>query len=191
MKNKEFWGLMFNPFTKIAGWEALGLGLAINILAAFIGIYSRTVFDGAFDVHLVPQADLIKSFSYMGISLFSLILTMTILAFVISQSFRIVDIIGTLLLSRAPLILIALAGFFTQAPDIKAIVANPAALFTSVSFIAVMILIVPVIIWSVMLQYNAMKVSCGVKGNKLIVGFIIALFAAEVLSKITLIYFLN
>lgn len=191
MKNKEFWGLMFNPFIKIAGWEALGLGLAVNILAAFIGVYSRTVFDGAFDIHLVNWTNFIRSFSYLGIGLFSLIFAMTIMVFVISRNFRIVDVVGTILLARAPFILAALAGFLTHAPDAKAIMANPAILFTSLSFIAVMLLIVPVALWSIVLQYNAMKVSSGVKGSKLIAGFIIALFAAEVLSKITIFNFIN
>ncbi|MDP4188647.1 MAG: hypothetical protein Q8910_14510 [Bacteroidota bacterium] len=191
MKNKEFWGLMFNPFIKIAGWEALGLGLAINIIAAFIGVYSRTVFDGAFDVHLVAGTNFISSFAYLGIGLLSLIFTLTIMAFVISRNFRIVDVVGTILLARAPLILVSLAGFLTHAPDAKVIMANPAVLFTSVSFIVVMILIVPVALWSIALQYNAIKVSCGVKGSKLIAGCIIALFAAEVLSKIIIFYFIK
>ncbi|MDP4274623.1 MAG: hypothetical protein Q8907_10125 [Bacteroidota bacterium] len=191
MKNKEFWGLMFNPFIKIAGWEALGLGLAINIIAAFIGVYSRTVFDGAFDVHLVAGTNFISSFAYLGIGLLSLIFTLTIMAFVISRNFRIVDVVGTILLARAPLILVSLAGFLTHAPDAKVIMANPAVLFTSVSFIVVMILIVPVALWSIALQYNAIKVSCGVKGSKLIAGCIIALFAAEVLSTIIIFYFIK
>ena len=32
MKSNEFWGLLINPFRKVAGWQAFGLGLV------FVGV---------------------------------------------------------------------------------------------------------------------------------------------------------
>jgi hypothetical protein len=43
---------------------------------------------------------------------------------------------------------------------------------------------VPVIVWYIALMYNGLKVSTGVNGSKLIIGFILGLLVAEIISKL-------
>ncbi|MFM2293100.1 MAG: hypothetical protein RIS29_2913 [Bacteroidota bacterium] len=191
MRNKEIFKLIFNPFHKIAGWEALGLGGVTAIATALIGRFSNAVTDGALDLHLVQQTTFTHTAMFTGISFFSLIVCMTIAAFAISKSFRIVDIAGTISLAKTPILLAVLLGFFTTVPDQKAIIENPIILLTSATFIVVTLLIIPITIWSIALMFNAFKVSTGSKGSKLTIGFIAALLLAEIVSKIMIHYLIK
>lgn len=113
MKSKSIFGLLMNPFTRIAGWQAFGLGL----------------------------------------------------------------------------IFILLMGFFPTAPDMSGIFKDPYVILQSASFVIMMVLSLPVMVWSIMLIYKALKVSCDLKGSTLTLAFIIGLFVSEIIVKI-LIHFL-
>lgn len=184
MKNKDFWGLMLNPFTRIAGLQAFGLGLVFVILMGIIGTYGNVSFDGAIDMHLAKQMTFTYSFSLLAIDITCVVLVMWIAGLIISKNFRFVDILGTMTLAKAPFITLAIVGYFTKTPDLNLISTNPYAIFNSVSFIALMVLSLPVIIWNIVLMINAFKISCDVKGSKLTVAFIIGLLIAEIISKV-------
>lgn len=184
MKNKDFWGLMLNPFTRIAGLQAFGLGLVFVVLMGIIGTYGNVSFDGAIDMHLAKQMTFTYSFSLLAIDITCVVLVMWIAGLIISKNFRFVDILGTMTLAKAPFILLAIAGFFTKAPDMAEVMKNPMVILSSASFLALIIFTVPVLIWSIALMYNALKISCGVEGSKLTVAFIIAILVSEAISKI-------
>ena len=184
MKSKEIFSLMINPFTRIAGWQAFGLGLVIVVLTGIIGTFSNTAFDGVIDMHLTQKLTFVHSFGFLCIDIVSLVLVMTITGFIISKGFRIIDILGTMTLAKAPYLILAIAGYFTVSPDINEIMKNPLIVFQSVSFVILTLLSIPVTIWGITLLYNALKISCGVKGSKLTIAFIIALLVSEIISKI-------
>jgi hypothetical protein len=184
MKSKDIFSLMINPFSRIAGWQAFGLGLVIVIATGIIGTFSNVAFDGVIDMHLTQNLTFVHSFEFLAIDIVSLVLVMTITGFIISKGFRIIDILGTMTLAKAPYIFLAIAGYFTVSPDIKEIIKNPFIVFQSVSFIILTLLTIPVTIWAITLFYNGFKTSCGVKGGKLIVASIIALLISEIISKI-------
>lgn len=184
MKSNQITTLIFNPFTRIAGWEALALGLFFVSVSALLGTYSRIVTDGVMDIHLVNSLELSRSFIITSISLLSLIVCMTLVAYLISGNFRIIDVAGTLTLSKAPVLIAVIAGFFTHVPDQKTIISNPTVVFQSTSFIVVSMIIIPIAIWMIALTFNALKESTGTKGNKLIIGFIVGLVVAEIISKV-------
>ena len=175
---------MLNPFTRIAGWQAFGIGLVFVLITGITGTFSNVAFDGVIDMHLVQKLTVAQSFQFLTIDLISVVAIMTLTGFIISKGFRIIDILGTLTLSRAPLIIFAIAGFFTISPDKNEILKNPYIIFQSVSFIIVSILSIPVLIWNIILMFNALKISCGIKGNKLGIAFTIAILVSEIISKI-------
>ena len=191
MKSKDIFSLILNPFTRIAGWQAFGVGLMFVILTGIICTFSKVAFDGVIDMHLVKRLTLLQSFEFLAIDLISLVTIMTATGFIISKSFRIIDILGTMTLSRSPLLILAIAGYFTISPDINEIIRDPILVFQSVSFIIIILLSIPVTIWSIILMFNALKVSCGINGNKLGSAFIIALLVAEVISKILIFNFIR
>lgn len=184
MNNNKFLMLLIQPFTHIAGWQAFALGLAFTALMGVTGTWSKVYFDGVLDMHLTQHASLSTSFMYLCVNTASLVLTMYLASLIIGKNIRFIDILGTMTLAKAPYLLLAIAGFFTQSPDMNEIMSHPELLFKSTSFIIVTLVSIPVIVWSVTLMYNALKISSGAKGTKLTTAFIIALLCAEILSKI-------
>ena len=86
-----------------------------------------------------------------------------------------IDVAGTMALSCAPLLLIALFGFLPFFP-------KDTADFFRLFIFGLMCL--PPMIWTVALMYRAYSVSCNMKGTRGVLSFTGALIAAEVLSLI-------
>ncbi|MDL2241036.1 hypothetical protein LJC69_05370 [Bacteroidales bacterium OttesenSCG-928-K22] len=196
MTRKEIFKLIFvNPFEKIAGWQALGLGLIFMILTAVVGSCNGSYYDGALDMHASGKAyPLWIAFAMLGIDLASIIIMFLIAGLIFSRNFRVVDVIGTTVLAKAPTLLLGISGF-VPAPDFvetltenpEAFINNPNMIFSSVSFIVVAILMIPVLVWTIALFYNAFKVSLNIRKNNTII-FILAVIFAEVISKILINY---
>ncbi|VBB46755.1 conserved membrane hypothetical protein [uncultured Paludibacter sp.] len=183
MKNK--WNLLWNPFTRIAGWQAFIIGLVVVIATGVIGTYGNLVFNGAIDAHFSDMdISFCKSFLMLGIDLISVVLVMYIVGLTIAKGFRFVDILGTMTLSRAPLLLLAIMALFTHQPALSEVMKNPLIIFSYLSFIVFLILSLPVMVWFIALMYNALKISTGIKGSKLILGFILGIIMSEIISKI-------
>lgn len=184
MKTNEFGSLIFNPFKRIAGWEAFGIGLVIVVLTTFTGNFAGIYFDGVIDMHFAENFDSLKSWLMIPVNIISISVIMWLAGITVSKNFRFIDILGTMTLSRAPFLLIALASFFVKVPDLSGIMQDPFVIFDSISFIIILIFTFPIIIWSVTLMYNAYKISTGASGQKLSISFIFGLIIAEIISKI-------
>ena len=184
MKTNELGSLIFNPFKRIAGWEAFGIGLVIAVLTTFTGNFAGIYFDGVIDMHFAENFDSLKSWLMIPVNIISISVIMWLAGITVSKNFRFIDILGTMTLSRAPFLLIALASFFVKVPDLSGIMQDPFVIFDSISFIIILILTFPIIIWSVTLMYNAYKISTGASGQKLSISFIFGLIIAEIISKI-------
>lgn len=185
MKTNSIWSLLINPFTRIAGWQAFAAGFVISVLSVWISSVNGTYFDGVIDFHYGGENySLLKLFGILAIDIFSITAVMSLSGFIISKSFRLIDILGTMTFSRIPYLLLAVFSLFVKSPDLNEILHNPLSVFNNIGFVLVMILSLPVLVWYIALMYNALKVSCDVKGMKLNVVFIVAVIVAEVLSKI-------
>ncbi|MDY9917319.1 MAG: hypothetical protein U2P89_00410 [Proteiniphilum sp.] len=73
MRNKFTWNLLFNPFTKIAGWQAFALGMLFVLLTGVIGTYAGVAFDGAIDSHITEYLSLKDSFLFLVIAVVSVV----------------------------------------------------------------------------------------------------------------------
>jgi len=186
---KQVFEWLINPFTRIAGWQAFGVGLLFIALMGILGSYSSIAFDGVADMHMI-KISLSQSFVYLAIDLVCLVGVMYVTGLIVSEGFRFIDILGTMTLAKAPGLLLAIGGFFTSVPDLSELYKDPYVLFQSASFVVLIVLSLPVMAWCITLMYNGLKVSCGIKGRKLTVAFLIALLVSEVLSKV-LIYLID
>jgi len=167
---------LFNPFIYIAGLKALLIGFMFMTVTLVISYYSKTHFDGAIDAHIGLKAPISLYALEQVIAWGSVVLTCFIVARVISKStIRFIDIAGTMALSRAPMLLVAIIGFMPVLHNTK-----PGQLGSAVLVIG-LIMIIPVI-WMITLMFNAFKTSANIKGTRVIVGFITALLVAEILS---------
>lgn len=177
---------LFNPFKRIAGIEAFIIGLTIAAVAAVIGSFSGVVFDGIIDVHFDKQLTLSKSLICSGIDIVILVLFMYLAGLIVAKGFRFVDMLGTMTLSRAPFILLAIAGFIASPPDLQEIYRNPFIILESKGFVVMMLLTIPVIFWVIILMYRAFTITTGVNNTKSLLAFIGAFFLAELISKLVI-----
>ena len=185
MKSKSIFSLLMNPFNRIAGWQAFGLGLLFILLMGFVGAGNGIAFDGVFDMHMY-EITVQQSFLYLAVDLVCLVLVMWVIGLIVSKNFRFIDILGTMTLAKAPFLLLAIFGYFTTAPAMNAIMKDPYVILQSPSFVIMMALSLPVMAWSIVLIYKALKVSCDLKGSTLTVAFIIGLFVSEIIAKIVI-----
>ena len=174
--------LLINPFERIAGWQALGIGVFIMALTAVLGKVNDVAFDGALDVHAV-QHGFAAAFAMQAVNLTVLFLTMWLAGVCFSKSkIRIVDVAGTMALARVPMFLLVIICFLPIVPvDVLSI--PRMAVFGLVTIIT--------IIWTITLMYNAYTTSCHIKGSRGVVSFIGALLVAEVISKCIFIFVLS
>ena len=167
---------LFNPFIYIAGLKALVIGFAFMTITLILSFYSRMHFDGAIDAHIGTEAPFYWFVLEQLIAWGSIVIAFLIAGLILSKSnFRFIDIAGTVAFSRAPMLLIAVMGFLPELHALKPGHINNAVI--AVGFI----LLLP-IIWMIALLFNGFKTSLNIKDTKAIVGFIIALVLAEILS---------
>jgi hypothetical protein len=174
---------IYNPFERIAGWQALFMGVALMALTAVAGKINHVAFDGILDVHAGATFSFTASFAMQAVNFPVLFLTMWLAGVCFSKSrLRTVDVAGTMALARAPMLLLAMICFLPVAP---------ASLFDIPRVIAFLLISIPFIIWMIALMYNAYTVSCHLKGVRAVVSFIGALLVAEIASKLIFIFLLG
>jgi hypothetical protein len=176
------------------------LGVVVIVIAGFLGWVSNAHFDGVLDLHIGAEAP-IWFFIAEGLIDWCCMSLAMILAgvIVVRRRFRIVDVIGTQALARYPSLLSV--AVLLPAPVregfnrvIEFAISKSAQGSTPVDiggmdvlFMGVVMLVtLLVIVWMVALMYRGYAVSCGTRGGKGIVSFIIGIIAAEILSKVVI-----
>ena len=193
--------LIFNPFTKIAGTKALIIGLSIIILSALLCYPTNTHFDGVLDIHFSGANNiyihLIEGITNLISIVFIFSLTVLI---IVGAKFRFIDLLGTMSLSRAPLIIIPIFSLILPLQKMNdyftytySKIGTPVEIgyWDIISFIVFSLIIIFVIIWTITLMYNAFRICMNVKGAKAVASFVTGLLLAEVLSKVVFYYFIN
>lgn len=186
---------LYNPFEYIAGYKALFIGLAVMILATWIGTLNGSHFDGTFDMHVGMRSVASLYFIETFVSWFLTALIFYITGLILSGSrIRIVDVFGTMAFARIPLILSVFVGFLPVMQQIGQLdPADPQGSIKNLISILPMLMLASTplivsIIWTITLMFNAYKVSCNLKGAKLIASFIVALFISEAATKLIIFY---
>ena len=166
---------LINPFERIAGWQALSIGLVVIFFTALAGSCNNIYFNGVLDIrpyhHSFVEALLNQIVNITTISL-AMWLGALLSRSLSIRTGRFIDVAGTLALSRVPYLFFALLSFipaFVTGFTYQVIAWAVAALLS---------------IWAVALMYQACRVSCGFKGNKGIIVFIISLIVSEAISLI-------
>ena len=175
--------LMINPFERIAGWQALGIGVVVMALTAVVGKINHITFLGSVYVDPITTFSFPVAFAIQIINYLLLFLIMWIAGLCFSKSkLRAVDVAGTMALTRIPMLLLSIVFFLPIAP------ASP---YDITRWIVVCLICVPFMIWMVALMYNAYSVSCNMKGSKAIISFIGALIVAEIVIRVVLFFLIT
>ena len=100
---------LFNPFIRVAGGQALTVGIGVILVTAVVASVSRVRLDGLLDLHTVQNVSLMFSIveGLVNWLVISVLLTAAALAFA-SSTVRLIDIAGTQALARAPQLLAVL-----------------------------------------------------------------------------------
>ena len=178
---------IFNPFEKIAGEKALLIGTFFMLLGSVLAGLTNARFDGVLDLHFTDHSDFTTALIDQLINIACLGIIFYITARISgAHHTRLIDIFGTFLLAKAPyaiLPLLNLGGNMYSAGN--ALVSGDDISTSQWSvFILFTIALILFVIWSITIMVNAYRVSTNLRGNKMVIGFIFALIAAEVVSKV-------
>ncbi|MDR1370443.1 MAG: hypothetical protein LBJ72_10040 [Dysgonamonadaceae bacterium] len=200
MKMKgTIWSYLFKPFRYIAGKESLFVGIGVLLMLSVLGYLTNTNYDGVLDMHYGCETERLP---YGVHALFELIAWFSLVAVLYpvakifsSSSVRPVDMAGTLAMARFPLVFGALLGLNpglhtictkgislvdeeTIASIVQVIEANRS------SFLWAGLFSIPLIIWYIVLLYNAYSVSANLKGERGGWSFAMGLIISEILAQI-------
>ena len=165
-----------NPFYRIAGYTSLIIGFTGFLLLTWLAFKTGTHFNGVLIIDFAKDSDywiyLTENFSnWIFISVF-----MYISGFILSKSkIRAIDVFGTVLLSRVPLII---------TPLIRLIPLFESFVIRSWQMYFVLAVYYISLIWTIALLYNAFKISCNLKNEQLIMAFIISMILSEISTNI-------
>jgi len=174
---------LVNPFERIAGWQALFIGLTVMALTTVIGKINQIAFVRVLYIGFGATIDYSTAFAMQAANFLILFLMMWLAGICFSKSkIRVIDVAGTIALAHAPLLLLTMVCFL---PVI------PANLYDTSRWVVWGLITIPFIIWMVALMYNAYTVSCHLKGGKAIISFIGALLTAVIVSYFVSIFLLG
>ena len=187
---------LFNPFSFVAGYQALLLGLGIMLISAFIGFLGNTHFDGVLDVHKGLEAPLWLFLAEGIIDWLTIAMPLFFFGLLVSSSsLRMIDVFGTQALARWPYIVTSVVMLPEANQRVGAYIIfrlTSTAASVTIDYMDMLIFIFAIIVgifmsvWMVALMYRAYVVSCNIKGARAIVTFIVSLIGAEVLSKLSI-----
>ena len=187
---KNNWYFLINPFTKIAGWKAFGIGIVIVIATVLVGYLNGICFPGLISIKSVPDLTLGNAFLLQSVGLLSTVIIMYIAGLIFAKNVRFQDILGTTTLSRAPLLLLSPFGFMVEHIDPRAMLQSAMdgtfSLMDIKGMLVFGLLCMLFAVWVIALLYNAFRVSTNIKGGKSVGIFIAVILLSEVLANIAL-----
>lgn len=174
------WRLALNPFERFGGGAAAAAGLAVaalNVALTRLGVR----FDGFLDLHAAPAVISYRTALLEQVVAWPLpALLFWTYARLLRRRVRLIDFLGVIGLSRAPIALAAVA-LGLLAPRL------PAGVPAFTPELAVIAIVGTVcLVWSLALLVRGFRNASGLRGAPLITGLIGLVLLSEILSKVAL-----
>ncbi|WP_437898560.1 YIP1 family protein [Sorangium sp. So ce124] len=174
------WRLALNPFERFGGGAAAAAGLAVaalNVALTRLGVR----FDGFLDLHAAPAVISYRTALLEQVVAWPLpALLFWTYARLLRRRVRLIDFLGVIGLSRAPIALAAVA-LGLLAPRL------PAGVPAFTPELAVIAIVGTVcLVWSLALLVRGFRNASGLRGAPLIAGLIGLVLLSEILSKVAL-----
>ena len=179
---------LFNPFVRIAGEQALAIGLIVIVASGLAAAAAGVHFDGLIDFHPGYRVSLRVAIveGLLNWSVISMLLVLVSLL-VAPRTVRVVDIAGTQALARFPLLLAALAcvppAVRRANEEMTAALADGRIMMPTVASSVSGLFGSVCVIWMVWLMWKAFSVSCNQRGGRAVAIFAAAVIAGEVATK--------
>jgi hypothetical protein len=193
--------LLKNPFIRYAGGKAVFIGLVILVASAGLASLFNLHYDGLLDAHYSPDSTpaFLNSILEQVINALSFLLVFYPIALMMgARNTRLVDLTGTYLVSRAPLLLLPLLNINQIMSNIGVqMIDNVQSgndLMPKLSgndwliFGLNALIMIAAIALYIHFLFQAWRTCTNIKGTRLIISFISGLFTAEIISKIAHIY---
>ncbi|MCV9387739.1 hypothetical protein [Reichenbachiella ulvae] len=162
--------LLINPFERIAGVQALVIGFVSIGLAGTLAGHNGAHFPDLIKTLYTVSNGPFVPVAEIGAAAIALFLLSSVMAFIFKANFRIIDLLGTVSLSRAPYVLLALGGYLGAT-------GMPYELWQAI----VLPLIIICLAWSMILLYHAIRISANLKGKHLWITFAVTTISTELL----------
>ena len=171
--------ILYNPFNRIAGFNSLIVGLIGFIIVTFLAFETGTHFIGLLSFDFAKDSDYWFFFTEHFSNWLLTSTFMYISGLILSKSkIRIIDVLGTTLLSRIPLIIVPLLRLL---PFFQSFLDQSWQIYILMGFYLFSV------IWTIALLFNSFKISCNLKNEKLITSFIVSLIASETITRLIII----
>lgn len=187
--------LLYNPFERIAGWQAFGIGLVFVFASVAIAFSFDTVFRGVFNLSPLGDGNILTAILSQSIALLITYVVFYVSGCLFAKGVRLQDIVGVFTLARFPFIFMSFSGYFLTAKsqqEILDMLSQQAQDGTSnaiageiMTMIIISLVMLCIIVWYVALLWNAFKVSTGITHKYRVLIFILALIIADVLARLT------
>lgn len=204
---RSLWMWLSNPFQFVAGWSALGAGALLMVASGALAWLGQAHFDGVLDFHTGAGGPLWLNLAEPFINWLSVAVLLLPAALLLSRSkVRPIDILGTLALARAPMGLAAAAALMPgmrryldgvmaalgpvmsgDAPGTDLLMPPGVSVLDLASAVLGLLATLLALVWTLVWMYRAFAVSANIGGFKTVTAYIIAILAAEVLSKVAIV----
>lgn len=169
---------LINPFIRIAGYRSLFIGFAGLLLISFISFITGTHLIGLLNVSFAKDSKFVYYFLEHIIGWIAIFTFLFLSGIILSKTkFRLIDVLGTTLLARLPLII---APIIRLLPYFQSFVIQSWEMY----FIYGVYLLSA--IWTIVLLFNAFKISCNLKNERLIISFAVGLILSEIITPLIL-----
>lgn len=167
---------LINPFQRIAGAKALLIGFMGYLTISYFSFITGTHHYGIFNINFAKGYGFSIYLLETGFHWFILSSLLLLSGLILSRSrIRLIDIFGTLLMAKLPLLVTPIARLIPYFQSF--------AIYSTAMFIVVGIYTIT-LLWTLILSFNAYKVSCNLKNERLIISFILSIILSEIATKI-------
>ena len=169
----------------------------VGLLFLLLGGYLATLFngrlDGVIDMHFVEKVTFLQSYGDLLISIVTVTLLLFALGKYINTKTRFIDMVTTGLISKIPFYFLLFFNINNTVFTITEKLMNDAipkgktpnlALSDMIILIALSIVTLLFLVWSIVLLFNGFKTATNAKGSKQIILFAITILISEIISKI-------
>ena len=180
---------LFNPFVRVAGGPALGVGLLVVVATGLVAGTAGVHLDGLLDFHpgyavplWVPVVEGLVNWSVFALLVWSVALLLT------GRTVRLVDVAGTQALARFPFLLAALVcvppAVRRAHEEMAAAVAHGRLPLPQGWEIPVASMVITAcLIWMVWLMWKAFSLCCNRRGVRAVTIFVVLVLAGEFGTK--------
>lgn len=174
---------LYRPFDYLAGSRALSFGIASLFIISVIAYYSGTHMVGLIRIQFSADSPWLFYFYEQALIVLVLAILFYCAGLLFSKSrIRPVDVLGTVLLSRVPVLLVPL---FRLIPFFDGIT------YQSNTHVGLLITYYGSVMWSAYLLFHAFEVSCNIKKPMIWPAYIVSMALSEMITGICINHLTN